>query len=84
MPLFTIPELNGIIQGDSRPIFHNYNQEYHSVIQNYWDEIKTDFYINDQNLSNSIRYRLCNGGPVAERNYYPKILGQNHSLINFV
>ena len=82
--LFTITELNSLIQGDSAPVFTNYQNDIHNVIQNYWNEIKTDFHINDQNLSNSIRFRLSNGGPGEQTNYYPKILGQNHSLINFI
>ena len=82
--LFTVQELNHLIQRDSTPIFTDYENNFHNIIQNYWDEIRTDFHINDQNLSNSIRYRLSNGGPVGQTNHYPKVLGHNHSLINFI
>ena len=84
MAILNILQTNRLVSSDNS--VHHLNQytpDIHALITDYWSEISTTFMIQNNLLSNCIRFRLAHHGPGGQ-NYNPEKLGHHPVLIKYL
>ena len=69
---------------DQNQLRLQYSDQLISMISDHYDEISCNFMTSDLLISNYFRYRFASNAPNQTLNYYPLILGEDNSFIDYV
>ena len=85
MAILNILQTNRVVSSDNS--VHNlnqYSQDIQTLVTDYWSELSTTFLIQNNLLSNCIRFRLGHHGPPGVQNYNPQRLGDHPMLMRYL
>ena len=85
--MFTIEVTHQIVANDltlPQNLQNIYSPEVAEIVETDWEGMNTTFVVDDNLLSNCIRFRLANLPPVQQINYSPNILGEHENLMYFL
>ena len=85
--MFTIQLIHDIVANEVNTpanLDNSYTPDVLQVVRDEWEQLSTTFILDDNLLSNCIRFRLANLRPTQELNYTPNLLGDHQNLIYFL